>query len=154
MSVIFCWQHIRRSKLKLHICTRYTVQSIPTAVMVLVQNAPGTWYWYRYRTENSSKDYFRCCYVNTSMMIQFNGLLLFYYVNTSMMIQFNGLLLQSWPKSWRLRTRLGRELSLVCVEVSLARNEPPVRGGQSLTKTIGIKVCGSFCHRISVTRSP
>ena len=29
-----------------------------------------------------------------------------------------------------------------------------VRGGQSLTKTIGIKVCGSFCHRISVTRSP
>ena len=37
---------------------------------------------------------------------------------------------------------------------SLARNEPSVRGGQSLTKTIGIKVCGSFCHRISVTRSP
>ena len=85
------------------------------------------------------------------MMIQFNGLLLFYDVNTSMMIQFNGLLLQSWPKSWRLRTRLGRELSLVCVEASLARNEPSVRGGQSLTKTIGIKVCGSFCHRISVT---
>ena len=42
---------------------------------------------------------------------------------------------------------------MVCVEVSLARNEPSVRGGQSLTKTIGIKVCGSFCHRISVTRS-
>ena len=41
---------------------------------------------------------------------------------------------------------LGRELSLVCVEVSLARNEPSVRGGQSWTKTIGIKVCGSFCH--------
>ena len=55
---------------------------------------------------------------------------------------------------WRLRTRPGRELSLVCVEVSLARNEPSVRGGQGLTKTIGIKVCGSFCHRISVTRSP
>ena len=53
--------------------------------------------------------------------------------------------------SWRLRTRLGRELSLVCVEVSLARNESSVRGGQSLTKTIGIKVCVSFCHRISVT---
>ena len=34
--------------------------------------APGTWYWYRYRTENNSKDYFRCCfyYVNTSMMIR------------------------------------------------------------------------------------
>ena len=58
------------------------------------------------------------------------------------------------PKSWRLTTTLGRELSLVCVEVSLARNEPSVRGGQRLTKTIGIKVCGSFCHRISVTRSP
>ena len=42
----------------------------------------------------------------------------------------------------------------MCVEVSLARNEPSVRGGQSLTKTIGIKVCGNFCHRISVTRSP
>ena len=28
----------------------------------------------------------------------------------------------------------------MCVEVSLARNEPSVRGGQSLTKTIGIKV--------------
>ena len=39
----------------------------------------------------------------------------------------------------------------MCVEVSLARNEPSVRSGQSLTKTIGIKVCGSFCHRISVT---
>ena len=49
--------------------------------------------------------------------------------------------------------RLGRELSLVCVEVSLARHEPSVRGGQSLTKTLGIKVCGSFCHRIFVTRS-
>ena len=34
----------------------------------------------------------------------------------------------------------------MCVEVSLARNEPSVRGGQSWTKTIGIKVCGSFCH--------
>ena len=34
----------------------------------------------------------------------------------------------------------------MCVEVSLARNEPLVRGGQSWTKTIGIKVCGSFCH--------
>ena len=34
----------------------------------------------------------------------------------------------------------------MCVEVSLARNEPSVRVGQSLTKTIGIKVCGSFCH--------
>ena len=42
----------------------------------------------------------------------------------------------------------------MCVEVSLARNEPSVRGRQSLTKTIGNKVCGSFCHRISVTRSP
>ena len=41
----------------------------------------------------------------------------------------------------------------MCVEVSLARHEPSVRGGQSLTKTIGTKVCGSFCHRISVTRS-
>ena len=43
----------------------------------------------------------------------------------------------------------------MCVEVSLARNEPSVRGGQSLTKTIGIKVCGSFCqnlrNKISVT---
>ena len=39
----------------------------------------------------------------------------------------------------------------MCVEVSLARNEPSVRGRQSLTKTIGIKACGSFCHRISVT---
>ena len=34
----------------------------------------------------------------------------------------------------------------MCVEVSLARNEPSVRGGQSWTKTIGIKVCGRFCH--------
>ena len=41
----------------------------------------------------------------------------------------------------------------MCVEVSLARNEPSVRVGQSWTKTIGIKVCGSFCDRISVTRS-
>ena len=44
----------------------------------------------------------------------------------------------------------------MCVEVSLARNEPSVRGGQSLTKTIGIKVCGSLVteslnNKISVT---
>ena len=36
----------------------------------------------------------------------------------------------------------------MCVEVSFARNEPSVRGGQSWTKTIGIKVCGSFCHNL------
>ena len=53
-------------------------------------------------------------------------------------------------ENWRLRRRLGRELSLVCVEVSLARNEPSVRGGQSLTKTIGNK-CVGVSHRISVT---